>query len=191
MGRARSETRCCGSKTDFPFLFFFFLDCNIWTEIRTRTPVPFLIFPFFFFDLIPIEVTTLRTISLKNGDNGARKGMREPKGMGGGKLNKTFSLLIYCFYHTCSARWDRNRRHVVRHGRPGYIHFTWFSTKAPDTFEGTIRCLSFFLYLSFFLSVVLELSCNLQTLFTMGFFLLESDTDVLKPQSHQADRVRN
>jgi hypothetical protein len=34
-----------------------------------------------------------------------------------------------------------------------------------DTFEGTIRCLSFFLYLSFFLSVVLELSCNLQNNF--------------------------
>jgi hypothetical protein len=93
--------------------------------------------------------------------------MREPKGMGGGKLNKTFSLLIYCFHHTCSARWDRNRRHVVRHGRPGYIHFTWFSTKAPATrLRGPFAVfLSFFLYLSFFLSVVLELSCNLQNNF--------------------------
>jgi hypothetical protein len=65
MGRARSETDAAEARLIPLSLFFSFLDCNIWTEIQTRTPVPFLIFPSFFFDLIPIEVTTLRTISLK------------------------------------------------------------------------------------------------------------------------------
>jgi hypothetical protein len=98
-------------------------------------------------------------------------------------LNKTFSLLIYCFHHTCSARWDRNRRHVVRHGCPGYIHFTWFPTKAPATrLRGPFAVfLSFSLYLSFFLSVVLELSCNLQNNFLTpnGIFTFPSSVACL------------
>jgi hypothetical protein len=44
MGRARSETDAAEAR--LISLFFSFLDCNIWTEIRTSTPVPFLIFPF-------------------------------------------------------------------------------------------------------------------------------------------------
>jgi hypothetical protein len=65
MGRARSETDAAEARLISLFFSFPFWTATSGRKFRRERLFLFLIFPSFFFDLIPIEVTTLRTISLK------------------------------------------------------------------------------------------------------------------------------